>query len=139
MENLLSRLRRQFAGVVNVQDATFREDAVEDMKDVLHGSGIVFIPRVQLREGIDDDEGGLEIGHDLYQIGHIIRLIDDIEASTEVGWIEDDEIPLIRLWAKGRKFNAFLLEHVHAFKPERMGGVELQVQHPTPRTQGRTT
>ncbi len=139
MENLLSRLRRQFAGVVNVQDATFREDAVEDMKDVLHGSGIVFIPRVQLREGIDDDEGGFEIGHNLNQICDIVRLIDDIEATTEVGRIEDDEIPLIRLWAKGRKFDTFLLQHVHAFKPERVGGVELQVQHPTPRTQGRTT
>lgn len=135
----MSRLGRQFAGVVDVQDTTLGKDGVEDVEDVFHGSGVVFVSRVQLGEGIDDDEGGFEIGHDLNEIGDIIRLVDDIQGPAQVRRIEDDEIPLIRLGPKGWQFNPLLLEHMHAFKPERVGGVELQVQHPTPRTQGRTT
>lgn len=43
MQDLLSRLRRQFAGVMNVQDTTLGKDRVEHVKDVFHRPGIVFV------------------------------------------------------------------------------------------------
>lgn len=40
--------------------------------------------------------------------------------------------------AEGWETDALFLEELHPFKPERVGGVELEVQHATPRTHGRT-
>lgn len=139
MQDLLSRLRRQFAGVMDVQDTALSEYAVKYVEYVLHGTRVVFVTTMQFGQGIHNYECWLEIGHNLYQIGHIVRLVDDIQGPTKVRGVKDDKIPLVRVGPKRWQFNPLLFEHVHAFKPERVGGVELQIEHPTPRTQGRTT
>lgn len=47
MQDLLSRLRAQFAGVMDVQNTALGKDGVEDVEDVLHGTRIVFITTMQ--------------------------------------------------------------------------------------------
>ena len=80
MKDLLPRLRAQLASMMNVQDTALGKDGVEYMEDVFHRPGVILVPRVKLRERIHNHECWLQVGHDLYQVGHIIRLIDDIEA-----------------------------------------------------------
>lgn len=102
MKHFLAWLRAQFARVMHIEDTTVRKYTIEDMEDFLHRSGVVFVAAMELRQGIDDDQGWLQVGHNLYQIRDIIRVIDDIKGSAQVRRIEDDEIPMIRLWTKGR-------------------------------------
>lgn len=102
MEDFLTGLWTQFASMMDIEDATIGKNRIQDMKHLLHRPGIVFVPTVELGEGIDDDEGGLQVGHNLNQIRDVIRVIDDIEGTSQVGWVKDNEISMIRLRPKRR-------------------------------------
>ena len=76
---LLAWLGGELLRVVDVDDTAIRKDRIEDVEDLFHGPGVVLIARMELGEGIDDHESGFEVGHDLNEIGHVIRGIADIE------------------------------------------------------------
>lgn len=139
VEDLLSWLGAQFTSMMDIKDATISKDGVEDVEDFLHSSSVVLIPTVELGKGINDDEGRAEVGHDLNEVRNIVRVVNHVKGSTKGGRIKDDKIPLVSVRPIGRQGNAFLTEHLHPFKPERVGSVELEIEHPTPSAQGRPT
>lgn len=50
---------------------------------------------MELGKGINNNECWLEVGHNLYQIGHIVRLVDDIQRPAEVRGVKDNEVSLV--------------------------------------------
>lgn len=101
MKDFLPRLGRKFACMMDIENTTVGKDGVEDMEDLLHGSGVVFVATVQLSEGVNDNEGRLEIGHNLNQIRDIVRVIHHVQTASQMGRIKDDEVTTISLRAEG--------------------------------------
>lgn len=120
--------------MMDIENRALDEDGVEDVEHLFHRPGVVLIPGVELGEGIDDDEGGLQVVDDLNEVSGIVGIVDHIEDGTHGRGGQDHEITLGTIFTKGGQGDAFLLEVFHALQPERVGGIELEVEDPTPFT-----
>lgn len=78
--------------MVNIEDCALNEDGIEDVEDLLHGSGIVLVTTMELGEGIHDHKGRLHVAHNLDKIGRVVRVVHDVQGWTDTGRGEDHEI-----------------------------------------------
>lgn len=68
--------------MMNIKNTTVSKDAVEDVEDFLHGTGIILIAAMELGEGVYYYQSWLEIGHDLNEISDVVGVVHHIEGSA---------------------------------------------------------